>query len=57
MKMKVVTHATLVILPLLLSGLARANDQTIPWAANTGSISDDEKALTQGQNPTPKTTP
>ncbi|CAI0783762.1 hypothetical protein [Serratia liquefaciens] len=91
MKMKVVTHATLVILPLLLSGLARANDQTIPWAentggvesnhiaavgqnlnaahqqvtktqegvwaANTGSISDDEKVLTQGQNPAPKTTP
>ncbi|CAI0894793.1 Uncharacterised protein [Serratia liquefaciens] len=57
MKMKVVTHATLVILPLLLSGLARANDQTIPWAENTGSISDDEKALTQGQNPAPKTTP
>lgn len=27
------------------------------WAANTGSISNDEKALTQGQNPTPKTTP
>ncbi|MDW5499645.1 hypothetical protein R6Y99_07540 [Pseudomonas lundensis] len=27
------------------------------WAANTGSISDDEKALTQSQNPAAKTTP
>ncbi|WP_413507518.1 hypothetical protein [Serratia proteamaculans] len=27
------------------------------WAANTGGISNDEKALTSGQNPAPKTTP
>lgn len=27
------------------------------WAANTGSISNDEKALASGQNPAPKTTP
>ncbi|CAI0910014.1 hypothetical protein [Serratia quinivorans] len=91
MRVKNLINVALLLIPLALSGIAQANDQTIPWgentggvesnhiaavgqnlnathqkvtktqegvwAANTGSISSDEKALTQGQNPAPNTTP
>ncbi|CAI0733523.1 hypothetical protein [Serratia grimesii] len=88
MRVKYLINTMLLLMPLVLGGIAQANDQTIPWgentggvesnhiaavgqnlnathqkvtktqegvwAANTGSISNDEKALTNGQNPTSK---
>ncbi|CAI0903168.1 Uncharacterised protein [Serratia grimesii] len=88
MRVKYLINTMLLLMPLVLGGIAQANDQAIPWgentggvesnhiaavgqnlnashqkvtktqegvwAANTGSISNDEKALTNGQNPTSK---